>query len=129
MGDGQDIRLRSSGESLPVNADPRRVQQVFLNLLSNALQHGASPRGVDVQVRRDDHFALVEVIDYGRGVPAEDREKVFERFYQVDETDSRGLGVGLYLVHAIVVAHGGRVEVQTTEPQGATFVVRLPLAE
>jgi signal transduction histidine kinase len=129
MGDGQDIRLRSSGERLPVNADPRRVQQVLLNLLSNALKHGASPRGVDVQVRRDEQFARVEVIDYGRGVPAEDREKVFERFYQVDETDSRGLGVGLYLVHAIVVAHGGRVEVQTTEPQGATFVVRLPLAE
>ena len=129
MGDGQDVRLEMSGETLPVSGDPRRLQQVLFNLLANALQHGASSRGVDVRVRRDDHFALVEVIDYGRGIAPDDRERVFERFYQVDQADSHGLGVGLYLVHAIVSAHDGSVEVQSTHPEGTTFAVRLPLAE
>jgi len=108
----------------------RRLQQVLLNLVANALQHGASPRGIDIGVRRDDGFAVLEVIDYGRGIPPEERDKVFERFYQVDEgTTEGGLGVGLYLVHAIVSAHAGNVEVQSSNPQGATFVVRLPIAE
>jgi signal transduction histidine kinase len=129
MSDGQEIRPALSGETLPVNGDRRRLQQVVLNLVSNALQHGASPRGVDIGVRREDGFAVLEVIDYGRGVAPEYREKIFERFYQVDEGPSEGLGVGLYLVHAIVTAHDGSVEVRSTDPQGSTFVVWLPLAE
>jgi two-component system CheB/CheR fusion protein len=129
MGDGQEIRVTAPAETLAVSGDPRRLQQVLLNLIANAMQHGASPRGVDVRARREGHVAVVEVIDYGRGIPAEDREKVFERFYHTDEGASRGLGVGLYLVQAIVAAHDGTVEVQSTQPQGTSFVVRLPLAE
>jgi two-component system CheB/CheR fusion protein len=130
MSDGQEIRPVISVETLAVKGDARRLQQVLLNLVANALQHGASPRGIDIGVRQEDGFAVVEVIDYGRGIPPEDREKIFERFYQVDEgTTEGGLGVGLYLVHAIVSAHGGMVGLHSTEPQGTTFVVRLPIAE
>ena len=130
MSDSQEIRPTASGEALPVSGDPRRLQQVLLNLVANALQHGASPRGIDIGVRRDDGFAVLEVVDYGRGIAPEERDKIFERFYQVDEgATAAGLGVGLYLVHAIVSAHAGMVEVQSTDPQGATFVVRLPIAE
>jgi two-component system CheB/CheR fusion protein len=129
MGDSQDIRVSVPAETLAVNGDPRRLQQVLLNLIANAIQHAASPRGIDVRARRADHVAVLEVIDYGRGIPAEAREKVFERFYRADQGASRGLGIGLYLVQAIVSAHDGTVEVQPTQPQGATVVVRLPLAE
>jgi two-component system, chemotaxis family, CheB/CheR fusion protein len=129
MSETQEIRLKDSAEPLPVNVDPRRLQQVLLNLISNALQHGASPRGIDIGVRREDGFAEISVTDYGHGIAPEDREKVFERFYQADEQNGRGLGVGLYLVHAIVAAHEGSVEVRSDDPPGTTLLVRLPLAE
>jgi two-component system CheB/CheR fusion protein len=129
MGEGRDIRVSAPAETLAVSGDRRRLQQVVLNLIANAMQHGAGPGGIDVRTRREDHVAVLEVIDHGRGIPREDREKVFERFYRAEEGESRGLGVGLYLVQAIVSAHDGTVEVQPTQPQGTTFVVRLPLAE
>jgi two-component system, chemotaxis family, CheB/CheR fusion protein len=129
MGDGREIRIAAPAERLAVSGDPRRLQQVLLNLIANAMQHGSSPRGIDVRLRREDHFAVLEVIDYGRGIPPEHREKVFERFYQADQGTNRGLGVGLYLVQAIVSAHDGTVKVHSAERQGTTFVVRLPVAE
>jgi signal transduction histidine kinase len=129
MSQDQEIRLDTVPEPVFVDGDERRLQQVILNLVSNALLHGPSDRGVAVRVRRGEREAVMEVIDYGPGILAEDREKVFERFYQAGDGTRRGLGVGLYLVHAIVTAHDGRIDVQPNDPRGARFVVLLPLAE
>jgi two-component system CheB/CheR fusion protein len=128
IGDSQEIRLQADGDALSVNGDPRRLQQVLLNLIANAIEHGASGRGVDIRLRREDNTAIVEVSDYGTGIAEEDRARVFERFFQ-GETNGRGLGVGLYLVHALVAAHDGSVDFQSSDSQGTTFVVRLPLVE
>jgi signal transduction histidine kinase len=101
------------------------LQQVFVNLLANAVQHGASPDGARVRVHAERANAVLEVIDHGPGVPTEDRERIFERFYQSGERGT-GLGVGLYLVHAIVTTHGGTVQVESDKGRGTSFIVRLP---
>jgi signal transduction histidine kinase len=129
MTDGQEVRLETPAEPLVVLGDARRLQQVMFNLISNALQHGASERGVDVRLWRKDEHAILEVVDYGQGIPPEDREHVFERFFTTDAQSRRGLGVGLYLVHAIVIGHSGTVDVHSAGGRGTTFTVQLPIAQ
>jgi len=129
LSDSQDIRLATPSEHIQISADPRRLQQVVLNLISNALQHGASEQGVDIRLERDGDTAVVEVVDHGPGIAGEDRDHVFERFFQAGSDSGRGLGVGLYVVHAIVTGHGGTIDAMPTEPHGTTFRVRLPLDE
>jgi two-component system CheB/CheR fusion protein len=126
--DSQEIRLEVPPDPITVIGDRRRLQQVLLNLIANAIQHGASPRGIDVRIRRDWKAAVMEVTDYGPGIAADAREQVFKRFYRGDTTGP-GLGVGLYLVHAIVTAHAGSIDVQSTDNQGTTFVIRLPVTD
>jgi two-component system OmpR family sensor kinase len=123
----QEIRIEAPDEPLEVSGDRRRLQQVVLNLLANAVQHGASPRGVDVRLRCEGDAAVLEVVDHGPGIPPEHREQVFERFYRAGATGGGGLGVGLYLVRAIVSAHDGSVDLRPTPDHGSTFVIRLPL--
>jgi two-component system CheB/CheR fusion protein len=127
LADTQEIRLEAPTEPITVSGDRRRLQQVLLNLIGNAVEHGASPRGVDVRLSQDDHSAALEVVDYGAGITEDARAHVFERFYKADDGRS-GLGLGLYLAHAIVQAHDGSIDVQSTDGQGTTFVIRLPLA-
>lgn len=92
---GQDVRLGAPTEPLRMSGDRRRLQQVLLNLIANALQYGSSPRGVDVRVRGEGEQVVIEVTDYGSGIPAEHRERVFERFYRAGDSAGRqGLGIG-----------------------------------
>ena len=107
--------------------DRLRMEQVVNNLLANALRYGAgSP--VRVALSREEGTARLVVRDGGPGVPAEARERVFERFAQNhNATNKGGLGLGLYIVRQIVEAHGGRVRVEEAPGGGAAFVVELPL--
>jgi two-component system OmpR family sensor kinase len=118
-----------------VLGDEARLRQVLANLMSNALAH--TPAGTPVtllaQTQRLDGVlrAVVEVVDHGPGLDPNDTERVFERFYRADPARSRssgGTGLGLAIVAALVAAHGGTVEAESTPGQGATFRVMLPLA-
>jgi two-component system, chemotaxis family, CheB/CheR fusion protein len=125
MAEGLEIRVEAP-ESLPIEGDRRRLQQVLLNLLSNAVQYGSTPAGIVVRLESDDQEAVLEVIDSGPGIPAEDHQRIFDRFYRSTQTSAPGLGVGLYVVRAIVAGHGGTVHVESNDGHGAAFVVRLP---
>jgi two-component system OmpR family sensor kinase len=86
---------------------------------------------VDIAVTTVNGTAHLEVADHGPGLKAEDRERIFEPFYRADASHSRdsgGAGLGLSIVNAVVIAHGGRVQVRETGGGGATFDVELPLA-
>ncbi|MFL6240161.1 MAG: sensor histidine kinase [Actinomycetes bacterium] len=116
-----------------VIGDDARLRQVVGNLVSNALIH--TPAGTSVTVRvgtteRDGRpWVLLEVADDGPGLPADDAQQVFERFYRADPSRTRasgGTGLGLSIVAALVAAHGGSVEVDTEPGRGTTFSVRLP---
>jgi two-component system OmpR family sensor kinase len=115
---------------VPVLGDEARLRQVLGNLVNNALIHTPAGTPVEVRVRPEAAEAVVEVADKGPGLAPEAAERVFERFYRADPARGRangGTGLGLAIVAAIVAAHGGRVEVQTSVGVGTTFRVRLPL--
>jgi two-component system OmpR family sensor kinase len=129
-----------SGTAFLVLGDEARLRQVISNLLSNALTH--TPDGTPVHVRLSSAMAhpdgaplrpaaILEVADEGPGMPPEQAERVFERFYRADQSRTRtrgGTGLGLAIVAALVTAHHGTVSVHTAPGQGATFRIILPLA-
>ncbi len=118
-------------ESLVVDGDPMRLEQVFSNLLHNATKYTDPGGHIRVSVERDENFALVRIEDSGIGIPPEIQPRLFEIFSTAPQTLDRsrgGLGIGLTLVRKLVELHGGDVQVHSPGVgQGSRFTVRLPL--
>lgn len=112
-----------------VLGEEKRLRQVLVNLVTNAYKYSPDTEPIVVRVHCDEANAYLEVIDHGPGIPADDREHVFERFARLENGIGRpGVGLGLYIVSIIAHNHGGGVRVEETPGGGATFVVQLPLA-
>jgi signal transduction histidine kinase len=118
-------------EDLPaVSADRDAIEQAVLNLLHNAMKYSGDSREIDLRLQRSSHLALIQVIDRGVGIAPQERKKIFEKFYRVPSQENErlpGTGLGLSLVHHIVAAHGGRIEVESAPGKGSTFSILLPL--
>jgi two-component system, OmpR family, sensor histidine kinase KdpD len=119
-------------EGLPVvNLDYVQMQQVLTNLLENAARY--SPGGTPLTLGAEANSGGLElwVTDHGPGVPREERERIFDRFYRLEhhETEQHGTGMGLAISRGLVEAHGGRLWVEETPGGGATFRMRIPLGE
>ena len=128
--DNHTFVLDIPGDLPPVPADARRIRQVFDNLLSNAIKYSPDGGEIRITARVEDGYVLVSVQDQGVGIPLEEQDSIFERFYRIDSSlrrSTQGVGLGLYLVRAIVQAHGGDVWLQSTPGQGSTFTFSLPL--
>jgi two-component system OmpR family sensor kinase len=118
-------------DTVIVAGDDTRLRQVVSNLVRNALVHTPPATPVEIAVTTVNGTAHLSVADHGSGLRAEDRDRIFEPFYRADSSrsrDSGGAGLGLSIVNAVVVAHGGRIQVKETNGGGATFDVELPLA-
>ncbi len=119
-------------EGLPkVTADDKRLTQVFLNLLDNAVKYTPEQGVVKVDVSFNDQFVQVDISDTGIGIPEKDLSRIFERFYRVDKARSRevgGTGLGLSIVKHIILSHGGQVWVKSMIDQGSTFSFTVPRA-
>lgn len=113
---------------LLVRADRQRLRQVLANLVDNAVKFTPSGGRVTIGARADGATVSISVADTGRGIPAADLPRIWDRLYRVDATEERGLGLGLSLVHAIVAAHGGHAEVRSDVGRGSVFTVTLPAA-
>jgi len=127
---GQTIHLDAVDGPLLVRGDAARLEDVLLNLLTNAIKYAPSTERIDVRLRLTEGEAQLSVEDYGPGIPSGDLPYIFSRFYQVtrpDRPSQSGLGLGLYIVHETVLAHGGSIEVRPGERAGVIFTVRLPL--
>lgn len=110
-----------------ITGDAVRLTQVFANLVDNAVKYTPAPGRVTVTTAPAGDGVEVVVDDTGPGIAAEDQERIWDRLYRGDQSRSqRGLGIGLSLVRAIVAAHGGQTRVNSTQGQGARFVVWLP---
>ena len=140
---GAVVRVEIPEELTHIDADADRLDQVFFNLIDNALRHGvplsrnghgAQPLEVAVRAAGDpaeQDAVHLTVTDNGQGIPLADQPHVFERFYRVHKDRFRqtgGTGLGLSIVKHIVRAHGGQVSVESTPGNGATFHVRLPVS-
>jgi two-component system sensor histidine kinase KdpD len=122
------VRLDLPPELADVEVDVQMMEQVFGNLLENALRF--APPGSEILVtccRTGPGDVEVRVADHGPGVPPDERERIFDEFARVDaRPDASGTGLGLAIVHALVTAHGGRVWCEETPGGGATFVFVMP---
>jgi signal transduction histidine kinase len=123
------IALEASAEpSLPrVLADRDRIAQVFSNLIGNALKFTASGGRVSVRGGRDAGTVRFAVEDTGAGIPTEDQEHVFDRFWQAKKAARMGTGLGLSIAKAIVEGHGGHIAVESTPGVGSRFLFTLPI--
>lgn len=131
-----ELDIGPGAGKLVVLGDDARLRQVIGNLMANAMNHTPTDATVTLRLRADEPgYATVEVADDGPGLTPEQAERVFERFYRADAARTRsveqpaGTGLGLAIVAALVAAHQGTVEVESTPGEGATFRVRLPVAE
>ena len=128
---GQAISLTVEATPLLVTGDAGRLEQIVLNLLTNAMTHAPGSARIDVRLKREgDETALIEVQDAGPGISEADLEQLFTRFSQVESFDGTakgGLGLGLFLCRELVTAHHGSITVHSIWGKGTTFTVRLPL--
>jgi len=126
----REIELGCSVDEAPsVSGDVRRLGQVVDNLLSNALKFTPPGGSVHVRASRRDSTALLEVSDSGMGIPEEEQEALFGRFYRTERAQHDaipGVGLGLSITKSIVEAHGGRITFTSAAGAGTTFVVELP---
>ena len=107
--------------------DPKRIEQVVVNLLSNAAKYAAGTP-LHVRVQQVGKYAVLSVADRGKGISPDNQSKIFERFERVvTGSGISGLGLGLYIVKEIITAHRGDIHVESAVGQGATFVVELPM--
>jgi signal transduction histidine kinase len=125
------IRFRIDAQPLAVFVDGDRILQTLTNLIGNAVKF--SPPGSEIRLgarMEGDDQVVFEVQDHGRGIPADKLEIIFERFQQVDASDSRamgGTGLGLAICRAIVEQHGGKIWARSEVGKGSTFAFSVPL--
>jgi two-component system phosphate regulon sensor histidine kinase PhoR len=119
----------STGDDLePIAVDRVRIEQVLLNLVHNAIKFTPPGGSITVRVERGDGVLVTTVADTGVGIPLEEQERLFERFYKSDKArNSGGTGLGLAIAKHIVQAHGGEIRVESAPGEGARFRFSLPL--
>jgi two-component system CheB/CheR fusion protein len=128
---GQTIHINVEQAPVIVDGNAGRLEQVFLNLLNNAIAYAPGTDRIDVEMSERDGGALVVVRDYGPGIASEELESIFDRFTRgaaSGRPEGNGLGLGLFIVREIVKAHDGEISVASKIGEGAAFSVKLPLS-
>ena len=125
------VRLHLPRALPEVRVDPLRIEQVLRNLLDNAVKYSPSAGTIDVGATPNDGMAVVWIANEGPGIAAEHLERIFERFYRVEQPDfaAGGAGLGLAICRRFVELHGGRIVAESGPGRGATFRFSLPTAE
>jgi signal transduction histidine kinase len=128
----QDIELSlASSATVQVTADPDRLRQVVANLVDNAVKYSPDGGEITVRVGAEDSVGTIEVTDPGLGIPTDEHERIFEKFYRLDPAMTNGVdgsGLGLYISRALIRHMGGELAVTSTQGVGSVFSIRLPLA-
>ena len=126
---GLVLRLDTTQDMTEVWADQPRLEQVLVNLIHNAIKFTRPGGEVVLSAQTEADFVRFSVRDSGVGIPAEDLERIFERFYKADRARSGGgTGLGLSISRHLVEAHGGRIWVESMEGQGSTFFFTIPIS-
>ena len=126
------LSFESADEDLFVQADAEGLRHILSNLIDNAVKYTPENGSITVRWRRDEELVVIDVVDTGIGIAANDQDRLFERFFRVDKARSRelgGTGLGLSIVKHLAIDFGGEVSVTSQLGMGSTFSVKLPLAE
>jgi signal transduction histidine kinase len=129
--EGHHLELQAPEDSLPVRGDAARLAQVVGNLLSNAIKYSPGGGIVEVVAERSNRTVRVSVNDEGLGIPDEQQDRIFTKFFRGTAVDSGipGSGLGLAFSRAVAEAHGGRITFASTAGEGSTFSLELPVSE
>ena len=124
----KQIRLEAGGDGAgrTIRTDPVRLEQILVNLLSNAVRHSPEQSVVELHARQDPGVLELAVVDHGPGVPSELRDRIFEPFERFDPHSGLGTGLGLPVSRRLAEALGGTLTVEDTGGGGATFILKLP---
>lgn len=112
---------------LNIAVDVEKMERICYNLLSNAIKYTPGNGTVTLKCRRENDRMLISVSDTGSGIPEADRDKIFDRFYQIDKVRPKGSGIGLSLVKAFVELHNGTISLQSEIGKGTEFTISLPI--
>ncbi len=113
-----------------IYADRFSFSTVVYNLIENAIKYSSQGSEISVALTGDEQYAYLQVADNGIGIPAQEKERIFDRFYRIGTEETRktkGTGLGLFIVKQVVLMHNGMLEVKDVEPHGSRFEIRLPV--
>ena len=125
----QSITFQSQAQ-FNLKADALRLEQCFLNLLTNAIHYSPIATHIEITIAQINNDIEIKMKDYGTGIPKQDLPHIFEKFYRVDRARARhsgGTGLGLAIVKSTIEAHGGSITVDSVEEIGTTFTIKLPI--
>ena len=123
------VSLKVEGESVKFQGAPKLLSSVVYNLCDNAIKYNKKGGEVKITVKKENGNAVITVSDTGVGIPADQTERIFERFYRVDKSRSKevgGTGLGLSIVKHAVKLHGGDVKAESEQGKGTCITVTLP---
>jgi len=129
----KNISIQTEGIDTPIqiHADPGKIERVINELVGNAVKYTPENGSININLRQENHHAIVSVSDTGVGMSKDDCQKIWERFYRVDEIRlaAKGSGLGLSIAKELVEMHGGKISVQSAKHEGSTFTVKLPMRD
>ena len=127
--DGIQLEYADSDEDIPeISCDPKRLRQVFLNILDNAAKHGGEGKKIEADITCDDYAVIVRIRDHGPGIPEDELPLVKKKFYK-GSSKARGTGIGLAVCDEIVEMHGGELTLENAAGGGTLVTVRLPISQ
>jgi signal transduction histidine kinase len=124
-----NIAVNYSKEPLTLYADQQRIEQVIINLITNAIKYSPDNKNIVIDAGVVDNKVTVSVKDFGIGIAKDQQERIFSRFYRVENLAAHmsGLGIGLYISHEIINRHNGKIWVESEPGSGSTFYFELPV--
>lgn len=128
----KNIYIFTDLENVEIYGNVDLLYRVFYNLIQNSIRYNMDNGSIYISAKQNQHHTTVQICDTGIGIPAENRQRIFEPFFRVDKSRSRlmgGAGLGLSIVKNIIEKHHGTIEISDNKPQGTCFTVELPLYE
>jgi signal transduction histidine kinase len=124
------ITVLTTDEDVVTCADQDRLQQVLINLVDNAIKYSAPKQPVDLILEKTEKYAMIHVRDRGIGIPLQHQNRIFERFYRVDESMTRsrdGTGLGLAIAKSLIEGMEGKITLRSKPDEGSIFTITLPV--
>jgi len=123
------IKISKNSKSIYINADKKRIKEIFLNLLDNAIKY-TDKGSIYIKSFREGTNAIISIKDTGKGIPEQELPYIFDRFYRGEKSRSRttgGLGIGLTIIKELIYAHNGKIKVKSELGKGTEFILSFPV--